>query len=95
MGMVIPGYTFDMKTAISVPDDVFRRVEERAARLGVSRSAFYATAAARYLADLEGDDLTAQIDAAIERSGARAQDEQFEWAAATSGALGTLDDDEW
>ena len=35
-----------MKTAISIPDPVFRSAEELAARLGVSRSALYAEAIA-------------------------------------------------
>ena len=58
-----------MKTAISVPDDTFQRVERRAAELGVSRSQFYATAAARYLEDLERTSLTAKINDALARVG--------------------------
>lgn len=58
-----------MKTAISVPDETFERVERRAAELGVSRSQFYATAAARYLHDLERSSLTAKINEALELSG--------------------------
>ncbi|MBF6621643.1 MAG: ribbon-helix-helix protein, CopG family [Patulibacter sp.] len=54
-----------MKTAISVPDDVFARVETAAAQLGVSRSAFFTTAARRWLRDLEGEATTEQIDAAL------------------------------
>jgi metal-responsive CopG/Arc/MetJ family transcriptional regulator len=54
-----------MKTAISVPDETFQRVDRRAAELGVSRSEFYATAAARYLADLDRSSLTAKIDEAL------------------------------
>ena len=38
-----------MKTAISVPDPVFERVDREAKRLGVSRSEFFAKAAERYL----------------------------------------------
>ncbi len=55
-----------MKTAISVPDETFARVEKAAARLGVSRSEFYARAAERWLADLESSDLTSEIDAVLE-----------------------------
>lgn len=58
-----------MKTAISVPDETFARVERRAAQLGVSRSQFYATAAARYLEDLERSSLTAKINEALELAG--------------------------
>lgn len=55
-----------MKTAISVPDDTFARVETAAARLGVSRSQFYARAAERWLSELEASQITDQINAALE-----------------------------
>lgn len=71
-----------MKTAISVPDDTFTRVEQAARKLGVSRSEFFARAAERWLADLEHDDLTAAINAAVE---GQQQDTAFTDAAA--GAL--------
>jgi len=56
----------DMKTAISVPDETFERAERRAKQLGISRSEFYATAATRYLAELDRDSLTARIDQALD-----------------------------
>lgn len=56
-----------MKTAISVPDDTFARVENRVAQLGLSRSEFYATAAEKYLDELDAASLTADIDRAISR----------------------------
>ncbi len=68
-GLVLPGYTLLMKTAISVPDETFQRVERRAAELGLSRSEFYATAAARYLDDLERQSLTAKINQALDMAG--------------------------
>lgn len=55
-----------MKTAISVPDGTFSRVDAAAKRLGVSRSEFFATAAERWLRDLEEAATTAQIDAVLE-----------------------------
>lgn len=69
-----------MKTAISVPDETFRRVDDAAGRLGVSRSEFFARAAERWLTDLEGEDLTTAIDAVL---GADAQDHVFTDAAAS------------
>ena len=54
-----------MKTAISVPDETFARVDRAAARLGVSRSEFYARAAERWLAELDAPSITAEIDAAL------------------------------
>ena len=64
-----PVILLPVKTAISVPDETFERVERRAAELGVSRSQFYATAAARYLHDLERSSLTAKINEALELAG--------------------------
>lgn len=55
-----------MKTAISVPDETFASVEKHAAKLGVSRSEFFARAAERWVEELEGEDITAAIDAALE-----------------------------
>jgi metal-responsive CopG/Arc/MetJ family transcriptional regulator len=54
-----------MKTAISVPDDTFKRVERAAKRLGVSRSEFYARAAQSWLDALEDEDTTNAINDAI------------------------------
>jgi metal-responsive CopG/Arc/MetJ family transcriptional regulator len=54
-----------MKTAISIPDATFARVEASAARLGVSRSEFFARAAERWLADLDDAQTTAAIDAVL------------------------------
>ena len=63
---VIPGYTRCMKTAISVPDEIFSQVGSRAAELGISRSEFFARAARQYLDQLADYSLTQQIDAAID-----------------------------
>jgi len=54
-----------MKTAISLPDHTFRRVEEVAKRMGLSRSEFFARAAERWLDALQDDDTTAAINRAI------------------------------
>lgn len=71
---VLRGHTGAMKTAISVPDEVFHRVERHAARLHLSRSEFYARAAARWADELENEDLTEQIDAALEAAGGEDRD---------------------
>lgn len=62
---VIPRYTSTMKTAISLPDELFARVETSAQKLGLNRSQFFATAAEHYLASLEHRDASAEIDAAL------------------------------
>lgn len=54
-----------MKTAISIPDDTFERASRRAHDLGMSRSEFFARAAARYLDELDAQSLTQQIDQAV------------------------------
>jgi metal-responsive CopG/Arc/MetJ family transcriptional regulator len=55
-----------VKTAISVPDETFDRVERAAGRLGVSRSEFFARAAERWLDALEENETTEAINRAIE-----------------------------
>jgi predicted DNA-binding protein len=54
-----------MKTAISLPDETFRRVDRAAKRLGVSRSEFFARAAESWLGALEDDGTTEAINHAI------------------------------
>ncbi|MFC4057516.1 hypothetical protein ACFOWE_04385 [Planomonospora corallina] len=82
-----------MKTAISVPDETYSRVERCAAAIGMSRSEFYTTAAQRYLEHLEERSLTRQIDAAIELA---AGDDSNE-TAVTAGRrrIAMEEDEEW
>ena len=94
--MVIPGYTRRMKTAISVPDPTFARVDQKAAELGLNRSEFYSRAAERYLDELEQASLTSRIDEAIARSGDAAAEESREFAATATRHLARhLESDEW
>ena len=51
-----------MKTAISLPDDLFRRAEEAARRLGVPRSRLYARAVAEFVARYETSSVTARLN---------------------------------
>lgn len=82
-----------MKTAISLPDETFDRVAQRASDLGVSRSEFFARAAQRYLDELDAQSLTGQIDSALERVHGTDEAE----AAAVGIGRRVLDavDDEW
>jgi predicted transcriptional regulator len=57
------GYTSGMKTAISIPDDVFLEAERLAAELGQSRSQLYSRAVREYLARHSADSITASLDA--------------------------------
>jgi len=58
-----------MKTAISVPNDIFESAARAAAALGMSRSAFFARAAECYLQQIQAESLTLEIDAALVRAG--------------------------
>ena len=51
-----------MKTAISLPDDLFSAADALAGRLGVSRSELYATAVAEFLAKHTPNEVTARLD---------------------------------
>jgi predicted transcriptional regulator len=51
-----------MKTAISLPDDLFSAADALAGRLGVSRSALYATAVAEFLAKHTESEVTSRLD---------------------------------
>jgi predicted transcriptional regulator len=59
-----------MKTAISIPDDLFREVEACSRRLKLSRSRLFATAAREYLARHGAPaDATVAWDLAIKQAG--------------------------
>lgn len=55
-----------MKTAISIPDAAFRRVERHAQRLGLSRSEFFTRAAERWADELDDAQLTRAVDDALD-----------------------------
>lgn len=56
-------YTDCMKTAISIPDKVFRSADSLAKRLGISRSELYANAITEFLSKHQGRHVTARLDA--------------------------------
>ena len=51
-----------MKTAVSIPDDLFRRAEAAARRLRVSRSQLYAKALAELLSRQQRDAITDRLN---------------------------------
>ncbi len=57
-----PGYTENMKTAVSMPDELFHQAEASARRLKVSRSEFYAKAIAAFLKNENGDAITERLN---------------------------------
>ena len=55
-----------MKTAISIPDELFRRAERAAKRRKISRSQLYAVALAHLLDAEPKDDVTRAYDTAFD-----------------------------
>lgn len=58
-----------MKTAVSIPDDLFERAEELARRSNKSRSRLYADALRAYVARHDPDAVTAALDRIVEQLG--------------------------
>jgi predicted transcriptional regulator len=58
-----------MKTAVSIPDDVFADAERLASRLQTSRSKLYARALAEFVARHDDDRVTALMDQAVREAG--------------------------
>ena len=52
-----------MKTAISLPDELFARAEQLAARLGIARSRLYALALSEYVDRHTSSSVTQQLNA--------------------------------
>ena len=53
----------DMKTAISIPDPIFKKAERIARKLGISRSELYARAVSQLIEAYDSDDITGRLDA--------------------------------
>ena len=60
-----------MKTAVSLPDDLFRSAEAAARRLRVSRSELYAKAIAEYLKRQQGNAITERLNEVYARCPAK------------------------
>jgi predicted transcriptional regulator len=82
------GYTFGMKTAISIPDDVFTDAEALARELKQSRSQLYSRAVREYVARHSSDSVTSALDALCIGEPA---DDDF----ATAAGRRTLEQSEW
>jgi hypothetical protein len=54
-----------VKTAISIPDDVFKEAERAAKRLGISRSELFTQAVRRFLETQRNASITRSYDAAF------------------------------
>ena len=64
-------YTFGMKTAVSLPDEVFRKAERLARRLGKSRSALYREALDEYVTRRDPDEITDAVNRVVAKVGVR------------------------
>ena len=51
-----------MKTAVSIPDEVFEAAEKAAKRLGVSRSELYANAVREFIERNRRENITEKVD---------------------------------
>jgi predicted transcriptional regulator len=58
-----------MKTAVSIPDDVFADAERLARRLKTSRSRLYSKALAEYIARHSTNDVADALDRVVEEVG--------------------------
>lgn len=85
------GDTPGMKTAVSVPDDVFEKAERLARREGRSRSEVYSAALREYVARHSPDELAAATDDAVAQLGDGAGSDALVQAA----AAGSLRSSEW
>ncbi len=56
------GHTLRMKTAISIPDEVFEAADRTARKLGVSRSELYATAVHEFIERHRTEDVTSKLN---------------------------------
>jgi len=85
----LSGYTFGMKTAVSVPDDVFEQAERLAQRTKKSRSQVFSEALREYLARHAPDEVTEAMNSAIEKLGVTSD------AFVSSAARHVLENTEW
>jgi predicted transcriptional regulator len=78
-----------MKTAVSLPDNLFRRAEAAARRLRVSRSQLYATAISEFLNRQQSDAITERLNEVYSRRPAKVD------SALHSAQLKSLEKDSW
>ena len=62
-----------MKTAISIPDKVFKSAEELADRLGQSRSQLYTVALSSYLAQHRNEGVTERLNDVYQKTTSRVE----------------------
>lgn len=85
------GYTPSMKTAVSIPDQVFNDAERLVARFKTSRSELYSRAIAEFIARHDEDAVTQALDEVARNVNADPSDTQT----TTAAALAILRQVEW
>jgi metal-responsive CopG/Arc/MetJ family transcriptional regulator len=88
-GVSDTGYTFGMKTAVSIPDDIFEGAERLARRTKRSRSRVFSDALKEYLARHAPDKITEAMNRACTEIGA--EEDSF----VSSTARRALEKSEW
>ncbi len=78
-----------MKTAISIPDEVFSEAEKLARELKQSRSQLYSRAVREYVARHSADSVTSALDAMC------AEESDADSGFATTASRHLLEDSEW
>ncbi len=78
------GYTLGMKTAVSIPDNVFNDAERLVARFKTSRSELYSRAVAEFIARHDEDSVTQALDEVARNINADPSDTQMTTAAASA-----------
>ncbi len=84
-----PSYTASMKTAVSIPDELFHMADAAARRLRISRSQLYATAISEHLSRQQVSDVTERLNEIYSRRPARMDN------ALHRAQLKALDKDSW
>lgn len=78
-----------MKTAISIPDELFEQAEAVRKRLGMSRSEFYATAVEEHLRRMRREGVKERLDANYADQESRISEELGRYQASV------LPEDDW
>jgi len=82
-----------MKTAVSIPDSLFKEAEAAAKNLGLSRSRFIQMALEAYLERRREEELTAEINRNIEKYGDPSDGEEA-WIEHSRQVIAGLEQDE-
>ena len=78
-----------MKTAVSLPDELFREGEQTARHLRMSRSQLYATALREFLERRQGNSVTERLNEVYSRTSSEVDEGLYR------AQLATLEPEEW